>query len=85
MHTPAQARMRTHTQICNIYCFLTATMFCEHASVLRYTCIACLVGIAVDGELRVARRHVCDTLSEFHTRKCVVRYVLGFFVLAKLS
>jgi hypothetical protein len=33
----------THTQICNIYCFSTATMTLEYASVLRYTYIACLV------------------------------------------
>ena len=38
----------THTQthtltICNIFCFSTATMVYELASILRYTYIACLV------------------------------------------
>ena len=33
----AHARTRAHTQICNIYCFSTAKMIRELASVLRYT------------------------------------------------
>ena len=35
----------THTQICNTYCFSTATVVRELASALRYTCIASDVGI----------------------------------------
>ena len=42
-HTRARAHTHTHTQICNIYCFFTATMLRERASMLRYTYIACLV------------------------------------------
>ena len=34
---------RTHRQICNTYCFSTATITRERASLLRYTYIACLV------------------------------------------
>ena len=49
MHARARARARahthTHTEICNIYCFSTATMIRERASVLRHTRIACLVCI----------------------------------------
>ena len=49
--TRANARMRararththTHAQMCNIYCFSTATMIRDFASVLRYTYIVCLV------------------------------------------
>ena len=47
MHTLTRPGTRTHarehTQICNIYCFSTATMICERALVLRYTYIVCLV------------------------------------------
>jgi hypothetical protein len=39
----ARRRARTHAQICNMYCFSTAKMTRERASVLRYTYIACLV------------------------------------------
>ena len=34
---------RIHRQIRNTYCFYTTTMIRERASVLPYTCIACLV------------------------------------------
>ena len=41
------ARMRMHTRthrpISNTYCFSTATMIRERASLLRYTYIVCLV------------------------------------------
>ena len=37
------ARARTHTHTRNIYCFSTATVIREPASILRYTYIACLV------------------------------------------
>ena len=39
----AHARAHTHTQICNIYCFSTATIIRARASMLRYTYIVCLV------------------------------------------
>jgi hypothetical protein len=46
-YTPTRLGTRTragiHTQICNIYCFSTATMIRERASLLRFTCIACLI------------------------------------------
>jgi hypothetical protein len=44
-HAPAHALMHAqpHTQICNIYCFSTATMIRETASLLRYTYIVYLV------------------------------------------
>ena len=42
MHVPAHVRTHTHTQICNIYCFSTAAMICELASLLRYTYIVSL-------------------------------------------
>ena len=32
----ARAHTHTHTQICNVYCFSTATIIRERASVLRY-------------------------------------------------
>ena len=41
------ARARTHRQICNTYCFSTATMIRERSSVSRYTYIACLVNLYV--------------------------------------
>jgi hypothetical protein len=37
------ARMCIH--ICSIYCFSTAKLIRERASILRYTCIACLVTV----------------------------------------
>jgi hypothetical protein len=45
MHTPmrrAPTRTHAHRQICNTYCFSTATVIRERASLLRYTYIACL-------------------------------------------
>jgi hypothetical protein len=42
-HASARAHKHIHTQICNIYCFSTATMIHEHASLLRYTYIVCLI------------------------------------------
>jgi hypothetical protein len=36
---------RTHRPICNTYCFSTATMIRERASVLRYTYIVCIIDI----------------------------------------
>ena len=41
IHTYALAR--TRRQICNTYCFSTAKMICERASVLRYTYVICPV------------------------------------------
>ena len=38
---------RSYTQICSIYCFTTATVIRERASVLRNTYIACLVEFTV--------------------------------------
>ena len=38
--THAHAHAHAHTQICNIYCFSTATMIRERVSELRYTYIA---------------------------------------------
>ena len=49
MHTPKRpstrtyAHIHTHTQICNIYCFSTATMIRELVSLLRKSHIACLI------------------------------------------
>jgi hypothetical protein len=39
----AHAFARAQTQICNIYCFSTATVIRERASMLRYTYISCFV------------------------------------------
>ena len=47
MHTPtrsgARAHTHTHSQICSICCFSTATMIRERAPMLRYTYIVSLV------------------------------------------
>jgi hypothetical protein len=43
MHARAWTRASIRTQICNTYCFSMATMIRERASVLRCTCIACLL------------------------------------------
>jgi hypothetical protein len=42
LHTQTRSGTRTHTQICNTYCFSTATMIRVRASLVRYTYIACL-------------------------------------------
>ena len=44
-HAPnhPRARAHTHRQICNTFCFSTATMIRELASMLRLMYIACLV------------------------------------------
>ena len=42
-HACARAHTHTHTEMCNIYCFSTATTNRERASVLRHTYIVCLV------------------------------------------
>ena len=39
----ARLPTRTHGPVINTYCFSTATMIRERASVLRYTNVACLV------------------------------------------
>ena len=41
--THAHARTRTHTEVCSIYCFSTAKMIRERATILRYAYIVCLV------------------------------------------
>ena len=41
--TSTHSRAHTHRPICNSYCFFTATMISDRASVLRYTYIACIV------------------------------------------
>ena len=38
-HTCVYVCARAHTQICNIYCFFTATIIRERASLLHYTYI----------------------------------------------
>ena len=43
--TCTHARACTDRQMCNTYCFSTATMFRERATMLRYTYIGCLVDI----------------------------------------
>jgi hypothetical protein len=41
--TRTRARPHAHTQVCNTYCFSTATMIRERASLLLYTYITCIV------------------------------------------
>jgi hypothetical protein len=42
--TCTHARARTHMQVCNTYCFSTATVVCKHASVtLHIHCLSCYV------------------------------------------
>jgi hypothetical protein len=43
-HVPGYPRARTHRPISNTYCFSTATVIRERASVLSYTCKALLAG-----------------------------------------
>jgi hypothetical protein len=51
IHTPTRQSIdmhaRTHRPISNTYCFSTATMIRERASMLRYTYIACLVSFVL--------------------------------------
>jgi hypothetical protein len=42
-HTPWHPHTRTHTEISNTYCFCTATMIREGASLLRYAYMAAVV------------------------------------------
>jgi hypothetical protein len=42
--------VHTHTQICDIYCFCTATMIRRCASVVCYMCVVCLVLCCVYAE-----------------------------------
>ena len=48
-HAPSYPHARMHTHICtqrptsNTYCFSTATVIRQRASLFRYTCIACRV------------------------------------------
>jgi hypothetical protein len=46
-HTPTRLGTRTHTQICNIYCFSTAAMIRERASLLRYRYTLCVLTSAL--------------------------------------
>ena len=43
VRAPTHTHTHTHREICNIYCFSTATVIPEHASVLGSTYIACLI------------------------------------------
>ena len=47
-HGRTQALSHTQAQICNIYCFSTAKMIRERASVLRYTYIVCVGNNVID-------------------------------------
>ena len=51
-HMHARTSKHTHTPICNSYCFSTATIVRERASLLRYTDIACLVSISAPAVLK---------------------------------
>jgi hypothetical protein len=46
--TRTHSQACTHRPICNTYCFSTATMFRERASMLRYAYIVCLVYFMYD-------------------------------------
>jgi hypothetical protein len=85
MHTPMRPDTHTHTnthagtcahthrQICNTYCFSTATMIRESASVLRYTYIACLVKHS-----KYVRMCVCVRVCVYiytHTTKLYIRKI----------
>ena len=58
VQTPTRpgTRTRAHTQICNNYCFSTATMIRERASVLRYMYIACLFLTYLSNSLPLKRK-----------------------------
>ena len=48
-----------HTQICNASCVSTATMIRKRASLLRYTCIACLVLVSTKQRI-LLKLQLCD-------------------------
>jgi hypothetical protein len=67
-HTPTcpstrtNARAYAHTQICNTYCFSTATMIRKSISLLRFTYIVCLVIIphsfSVETNIRLSSQEI---------------------------
>jgi hypothetical protein len=61
-HAHANTTGYTHARahIRNIYCFSTAAMFGERASVSRCTCIVCLVVIYCDGPIRPCTAYVLE-------------------------
>jgi hypothetical protein len=92
MHTRACTRPRvrvsihacTHWQICNTYCFSTATVIRERALVLRYTFIACLVFLRF-GSCGTRNRMLATVMNKFSSScsfslKCHVMYILTYLV-----
>jgi hypothetical protein len=80
MHTPrSPGTCHAHTQICNIYCFSTAKITPERASMLRYTNIACLVA-PVHAVTFATISHIlciiCNSLH-FQTHTVLTRSMLG--------
>jgi hypothetical protein len=58
-HARVHSRAHTSTQLCNIYCFSTATMIRERALMLRYTYIVCLLTLAETKRIRKNFREEC--------------------------
>ena len=65
MHARSHAQACAHRPICNTYCFRTATMISERASVLRYTYIACLVIFSLSDFVSLFVEMQINTLTVF--------------------
>jgi FtsH-binding integral membrane protein len=67
IHTYARTHAHAYKDKCNIYCFSTAAMIRERASVLRYTYIACLVLYLQALTIRILKRKRLSSLTEGFT------------------
>jgi hypothetical protein len=82
-----QVRAHTHTQIYNTYCFSTAKIIIESASLLRYTYIGSLV-ILYSWQWHVAQQHtdytVCFPLQQWlRQRAIMLRFTyIAFLILS---
>jgi hypothetical protein len=72
LHACTRPHARTHRLISNTYLFSTPTMIRERASMLRYTCIACLVSFipvhAWNGRYESRRLRLPELLDNRHMK-----------------
>jgi hypothetical protein len=87
-HTQAPTRPYIHSEIYNIYCFSTATMVSQRASLLRYICIVCLVSFLFTLQIQhlpwrlfVGKAILKSYLAKFISKRCKTNEILLLLLL----